>query len=372
MEPIRITDNQEEMIAIGRELFELKRDVYTEKMMATINGTIDDNMPNASPEEKERVFFRSIYNYWVYGSSIGEEFYLHFGQMSHEEKKSYITYRERFMYIYRLNNKKDAHILNDKYEAYQLLKPYYLRDVIQIQSEEDYPTFLAFIERHPVFVVKPADLGLGLGVHKVDAGQYADKKALFLEILGEGSDFHKTYWGNKNSVVLEELIKQVPELERIHPASVNGVRITTVRVGDEVHIVHPWFKVGANGSFVTSAALGTMDACIDPETGIVDTWGVKENGDMLEFHPQTGFRIPGYQIPRWDEAVELAKTLSRSLPTVGYTGWDLVLTEKGWCVMEGNFHGEFMWQMCYQRGMKKEFEEMIGWKPDKDFWWQIL
>lgn len=371
MEPIRITDNQEEMIAIGRELFQLKRDIYNEKMMATIIATINEHMPDATAEERERVFFRSIYNYWVYGSSIGEEFYLRFGELSHEEKRTYITYRERFQYIWQLNNRADAHMLNDKYEAYQLMKPYFLRDLIQIQGEEDYPEFLEFVTKHPVFVVKPADLGLGLGVHKADASKYEDKRILFEEILAEGRGYHDSFtWGKKTAVVLEELLIQAPEMAQFHPQSINSVRVTTVRVENEVHIFHPWFKIGSNGNFVTSAAFGTMDAGINPETGIVDTWGRTETCKSYEYHPQTGVKIPGFQIPRWNEAVELAKNLSRLLPTIGYTGWDLVLTEKGWCVMEGNFHGEFMWQLCYDRGMKRELEDVMRWKPEHQFWWQ--
>ena len=57
------------------------------------------------------------------------------------------------------------------------------------------------------------------------------------------------------------------------------------------------------------------------------------------------------------------------LSTYGYVGWDLVLTPQGWCVMEGNYSGEFIFQMINGRGYKKEFEELIGWKYEKEFWW---
>ena len=44
---------------------------------------------------------------------------------------------------------------------------------------------------------------------------------------------------------------------------------------------------------------------------------------------------------------------------------------KGWVIVEGNFYGQSLWQMCFQRGMKKEFEELIGWHMDDNkVWWQ--
>jgi len=46
----------------------------------------------------------------------------------------------------------------------------------------------------------------------------------------------------------------------------------------------------------------------------------------------------------------------------------MVLTPNGWCVMEANPEGEFLGQLYHKRGMKKEFEKIIGWKPEKEFW----
>ena len=59
------------------------------------------------------------------------------------------------------------------------------------------------------------------------------------------------------------------------------------------------------------------------------------------------------------------------LPEYGYIGWDLVLTNADWVVMEANYGGECMWQMIRQCGGRRELEDIIGWKMDADFWWQI-
>ena len=157
-----------------------------------------------------------------------------------------------------------------------------------------------------------------------------------------------------------------------HPESVNSVRATAVRGKDgKIHVYHPWLKVGTSGAFVVSAAFCGFDAEIDPATGIVFTDGYREDGAAFITHPDTGIKIKGFQVPRWQELLSLVDEIMNALPGYGYVGWDLVLTPDGWCVMEGNYSGEFMYQMINGRGYKKEFEELIGWKMDAEYWWEL-
>ena len=283
----------------------------------------------------------------------------------------YMTFRLRELYCKHVNANGNRELFVDKYQTYQYFKKYYLRDVIQINSDEDFDEFASFVNKHPSFVVKPKDMAFGLGVYLVKPEDYSDIKELFDSIRRHGAqNKEEIVWAKSDSIVIEELIDQDPSTAVIHPESVNGIRVTTVRCGDTVHIYHPWFKIGANGQFVTSAVCGTMDACINAETGIVETKGYNENGEAFEYHPNTGIKIVGFNIPKWDELLSTAKEVALSLDGVRYVGWDFVLTQKGWCIMEANYDGDFMWQMCYEKGMREEFEELIGWKMDKSFWWQ--
>ena len=155
-----------------------------------------------------------------------------------------------------------------------------------------------------------------------------------------------------------------------NPESINGVRLTTVRVNGKIHLYHPWLKIGCDGNFLTCAFYGTMLAGIDPETGIVETPGTKENGEKWIKHPNTHIDILGFKIPEWDALVPFAIKCAEKMPQMSYIGWDFALSKNGWCIMEGNYSGDFMWQVYYGKGMKKEFEDLIGWKLEKDFWWR--
>lgn len=370
---IYITDDPKEIIETGKAIYSAKKEIYTQKMTETIYATIKNVVPQISKEEADALFFQSIYDYWVYGSNIGEEFFYGLFHKKHIEKSSYITFRNRFLYVWHLNDKNDAHILNNKYEAYVRLKKYYKRDMIRISTVEDFQVFQQFVRKHPTFVVKPESLGLAVGVHKDNIGNYNSEKALFDHLLSEIVAIKsKITWAKDNTaLVLEEIVEQDIRLGIVHPNSVNIIRATTVRGADnKIHFYCPWIKFGASGGFVASAGCGGYSAGVDAETGVVWSDGYKENGEIVEKHPDTGVTFKGFQIPHWREAVELAYRLAEELPELGYVGWDFALTPNGWCVIEGNFAGEFIWQMWYGRGMKKEFEDLIGWKPTKEFWWK--
>ena len=369
-----ITNDPVKRIEQAKEIVEEKTNYYTEEVLESIRSIVRDRTTLTQPEEVENEMYTTIYFYWAYGCPASEYYFLDFPHKSHEEIKTFVTMREKVVYRNRLNRFEDAHFFNNKWDTYCLFKDYYGRDVIKIETDDDYSAFCEFIAKHPEFVVKPTDMGGGNGVHKVTtelsiSGEEREK--LFADILAENEANKKLYLrGKENSMILEEVLVQIPELATIHPESVNGVRVTTVRVGDKVNIFYPWFKIGRHGQFLTSAVFGTLDACIDAEKGIVFTPGCSESNERFDVHPDTGVPILGFQIPKWKELIETVTELAMKIDTVHYVGWDMVLTEKGWVLMEGNFSGDFMWQFCMQRGTKIEFEEMIGWRLTKDFWWQ--
>ncbi len=372
MMQIPITSDLNEIRKIGEKIFNENRDRYDERWMSGIRETLNAHMPNASKEEMEEVFFRSVYDYWMYGNNTSEEFYFDFANKTHEQKSEYMTHRMRYVYMDYLNPKESRHYLGNKWEAYQLMKDYYRRDAIQIKDENDYEAFCEFVKEHSEFVVKPIGLGKGKGVHKVNA-LGTDPKQLFDQLLEEIADNvrNSTLWG-ATALILEEIIKQDPEIAVLHPDSVNSIRLVTVKIGDKVHIWYPRIDIGRGGSFLINAAMGGIMALVDSETGVIIGKGIPEEGELFEYHPDTNIRIEGFQIPKWKELIAMATDLMLNVvPDLCYVGWDMALSEKGWCVVEGNWAGEFVGdQLGVGHGLRKEFEELIGWKPDQTYWWE--
>ena len=265
------------------------------------------------------------------------------------------------------------HLLSNKWHAYQLLKDAYRREVLLLESEQDFPAFEAFCQRHPTFVVKPVGLGLSLGVRKVEVGD-TDPHALFNQLFAEIKEVN-SHWncGTEKGVLLEELIEQGEEMAVLHPASVNSVRMLTLNLGDgDIRLWYPYVRIGVGGHFISSAATGSIVAGINVGTGVVESTGFDKLGRTTDVHPDTHFTIKGIKIPRWRQLCQKAIEMSERLPTLRYIGWDFVYDKDGeWIVMEGNENaGISSSQLIHHRGMREEFEQLIGYHYTKEYWWQ--
>ena len=162
-----------------------------------------------------------------------------------------------------------------------------------------------------------------------------------------------------HGVILEERIVQHPAMARLHSASVNTVRIATVRIDDaEIEFFPPALRVGRDGSAVDNAGAGGIICVADLQTGVV-TCARDERGNGYITHPNTGEPLVGFQIPRWEEALQLVRELAQVVPTNRYTGWDLALTESGWVLVEANARGQFIWQYASQTGSREQVERIF-------------
>ena len=118
-------------------------------------------------------------------------------------------------------------------------------------------------------------------------------------------------------------------------------------------------RVGTGKSVVDNAGAGGIICEINAETGEVIA-AKDENGFSYDIHPDSGFCLIGFKIPRWNEAVILSKTLARVIPEMAYCGWDLALTSEGWIMIEANPRGQFLWQIPRCIGFRVEIEEILS------------
>lgn len=350
----------------GKRIYANHPEQYTENRMRAFWTDLSKIFPTADDQKKEEAFYHSVYDYWMFGNNLREDFFYNFPEKTDKEKSEYITFRNRFNY-FRFLNDQDAEItFKKKYRTYLTFKKWYKRDVIAIEGYKDYELFSEFVDKHPVFFAKPESLGLGIGVHKVDFQRSGgDKHFLFDSLLKESAivSENNSTWTVDKQLVLEEPIIQSKEMALLHPSSVNMIRLTTVLVDDEVKIVDAWLRVGMCGRNIAAAEVGEIYCGVNLKSGVVETNGYTEFGNVFTHHPDTGIPFKGYSIPKWFDMLELAKELAYVLPSVRYVGWDFALTDNGWVIIEGNENGEFLGQLIYGQPYKKMFEEMIGYKP---------
>ena len=371
------SEDEAYQISTGHEIVAAYPELYNPWTIQDIKHKLDlcaQSRPDiAGGRSIEEIFAIATYDYWQYGIGPTEEFYHEQLGASHEKKRQYITFRERFNYIDYLNKEEDMHLLRNKWHAYQLLKDAYRREVLLLESEQDFPVFETFCHRHSSFVVKPVGLGMSMGVRKVEVGD-ADLHTLFNQLFAETEAINSHFKSAiRGGMLVEEVIEQGEEMALLHPASVNSVRMHTINLGDgDIRLWYPFIRIGVGGNFISSASTGGIIASINAGTGVVETTGFDKLGRITDVHPDTHFTIKGIKIPRWGQLCQKAIEMSKRLPTLRYIGCDFAYDKDGeWIVMEGNENGEISSpQIIFHRGMREEFEQLIGYKPAKEYWWQ--
>lgn len=290
-----------------------------------------------------------------YGFKYDEYFMFRFKNKIMKKRTTFVSGRDMKEFIAYLNPADKKTLLRDKYECYLKFKEFYKREMIKLESDKDYKKFETFVKKNKLFVKKPYNKAFGRGIELIDSSKYKNKRELFDLLMSE------------EAVVLEELIIQDFKMKTLHPASVNTIRmIPYIKENGEVVIHNPFIKIGQNNSFVDNGGAGGMLALIDPKTGVIITDGYDELLNRYKVHPNTEIKIKGFQIPKWDEAVKLASELAPLTPDLKYIGWDLALTKNGWIVVEGNGATQFIGQQLPDnKGKKKEFEKLIGYKIKK-------
>jgi hypothetical protein len=107
-------------------------------------------------------------------------------------------------------------------------------------------------------------------------------------------------------------------------------------------------------------ALGNLIAPIDQYTGRLgrafgsrsSRWPVFFSTDT---HPDTGARITGFEIPYWEEAMELVREAQRKLCEIPTLGWDVAIMPEGPMLIEANWnYATEMMQVTHRRGVRSE------------------
>ena len=255
-----------------------------------------------------------------------------------------VPYREQKKLWKQVNTSDSKYILSDKYKAYLHFRDYYQREVVFISGRESEVDFTSFCRSHPRFIVKPLSNWCGRGIRLIDTCDSSFCIEGFFDSYPKG-------------FVVEELIKQNSVLSDLHPESVNTLRINTVNYGDSVEVKWPCLRIGCGDSIVDNAGAGGVFGAIDVATGVITNVSDEFHHTYTE-HPDTGIPLIGFQIPRWQEACEMAKELAALIPDCPFIGWDLALTDNGWVMVEGNHRPLLIYQIATGKGIRKEFSEM--------------
>lgn len=186
-------------------------------------------------------------------------------------------------------------------------------------------------------VLRPTRSGAGMGVAILDGSgggpRINGRECTWPEIsalLAELDDF-----------VITPFVEQAPYSRRIFPTP-NTIRMLTMVDEDtrEPFLAGAVHRFGAERSGpVDNWSQGGMSAAVDIEEGTLGRAATPTSGGRPEWHdehPDSGARITGVAVPGWAAVRDAVLDLARRTAFLPYVGWDVLVTEGGHQVIEGN------------------------------------
>jgi len=192
---------------------------------------------------------------------------------------------------------------------------------------------------HDRLVLKPRRGGGGRGVFvlfkKTLEEWVLNKKNLKLKQL-------KEIILQLNNYIATEFVLQHGYSESIYPYTTNTLRILTMIDPITKQAFSPIAvqRIGTKSSEPTDNwTRGGLSAEIDMDTGILERAASYPASDSLVWwghHPDSGKPIRGVKIPRWNEILSRMLEVAQCFWFLPYVGWDVVVTNEGFVVLEGN------------------------------------
>jgi hypothetical protein len=285
-----------------------------------------------------------------YNISITEYFELRFFEKTESEKKQWAGTGYMYEYQKIMNPLSEREVLDDKTKFYKAYQKYFKHHALDITDIKQNPEVVKEMLSNPKIVLKESKGKCGLGTAFIDTANL-DLDSLVQLMEGEGFDLAETY------------ITQHPEMNRLSPSGVNTVRIfTQLDANNEVVIIGCRQRISVN-SPVDNLAAGNIAAPIDEETGLINGPAIYSDilKEPIDLHPVTKVPIVGFRIPFWEECRQLVIDASLEHPQNRSIGWDIVVTENGPGLIEGNHDWcKLVWQLPVNRGLKLILEKHLG------------
>jgi len=259
------------------------------------------------------IIFDIIYCSFKYQAAFYDYLEFEFYKLNRKQRKTYLTSGKNNQIVKKYNNKDYWHILDNKNEFNDYFKKYLNRDYLKPNSTKK--QFDSFIKNKDKIIIKPID---GIG--------------------GEGikivSTKEKNLYEKTKIYLLEEVIIQHDDLNKLYGKSINSIRMFTFYDGKKVHLLQSILKIG-NNSVTDNFSSGGMYAFLNDD-GVVITPFIDKDDNIYEYHPISKEKLLGFKVPLFDKAVKTILSAAKEIPEIAYIGWDVAITNDNISVIEGN------------------------------------
>jgi len=201
----------------------------------------------------------------------------------------------------------------------------------------------AFLQRHADAIAKPRAGKGGFSVEQLSPPESEAELAKLHARLVE------------QDMIVEEHIRQHPEVSEFYPNAVNTIRMTTFYTEKGPVLLAPLMRIGRGESVADNFDSGGVLTMLDVDTGRMLSGAMNKQYVWFDAHPETGKKFEGFVVPHWDKVRALCLAAAQEEPRAAYIGWDVAITPDGCVLVEGNSRPSINWQCVDRRGWRREF-----------------
>jgi hypothetical protein len=270
-----------------------------------------------------------------------------------KRRKTFMTMNHNLALSKAFNMPGYGQILDNKLEFNYMFSDYLKRDWLDL-SKANSEDFKKYIKNKKNIFAKAIDSFGGQGVELIDLSEIKDYDQLFKDLK------------DKRQYLIEDVIIQHDKMNLLCPKSVNTIRIVTLLVNGETHIMYALLRMGDGIKSVDNISSGGMYTIVSKDGILRKKAFCDKTGLYYDEHPFTHQVFFGFEIPCFFEAIELCKQASKVIPQLGYVGWDVAITPNGPVLVEGNqIPGYDMCQNYHQldddkQGILPSFKAVAG------------
>ncbi len=272
-----------------------------------------------SPFETARIYLDYLYCHSRFHVSFSEYMAYNYMNLKDRVRKLFILDYHQNTYYRLVKAHNGGKYL--KSEQYEEIIDMIRRDFVCV-DDVGLDGLREFVSKRERVFFKPNHGSFGKGVFAYDKSE-TRLDEVFAEVSG-------------HNYLCEDCIVQHSEMAKFTSASVNSIRVLTLKENGKVKIIDTTLKIGGGSDVCDNQRRGGLAATIDVETGVVTTPAYDMKGDPHLIHPVTGEQIIGFTVPMWEEMKSFIIEGAMKSPKYPIRGWDVAIAFDGPCVIEYN------------------------------------
>lgn len=282
--------------------------------------------------------------YYLYRGFLSEKYYLY--ELYKNDYRHYLS--DFHIAQARWINDPYSELLSNKYLFYKIFNdkiqtPKLYGIIINGKYIADGLTFSELIKLDK-FILKPILGGGGQGIVWIQKNN--DNFLINQNQIISAEELEKKLFYSLNNYLVCEQIKPSSFSLSLYPNSINTIRILTLQdiTTGNYFIAAAAQRIGVKTSAPQdNFSRGGLSANINVETGELSdatTHPFKSKHIRYDVHPETQHPIKGQTIPNWKNITFELISFLKKYPFFKAVGWDILLTDNGFCIIEGNHHAD--------------------------------